>query len=393
MSEGPFKALFQTVEFASVTARNRVVMAPTVTNFASPADEVTDRQVRYYAERARGGAGTIIVEASPIRPDVRISSRQIGSYDDRFIPGLARLASAIKSEGAVAILQINHGGPKIFPGPGIQSESASPVSIRIGEVPKALTVGELHRIRQDFVAAASRACRAGFDGVELHAAHLYLFSAFLSPFTNRRTDGYGGSVLNRTRFLRETIEEIKTELSNTWPVWVRMNACEALDPGMSLEEGQETAKILTRAGADAIHVSAYTLPINKKITGLVNIRVGALPVRSTPPGPFLGYAAAIKREVKVPVIAVGKLHDPTLASSAIVDGKCDMIALARQLICDPYWSLKVESGKADEIIYCNYCNSCHTAQQRGEDVFCAKNLNLCGEPSYERLRQRNRRRA
>jgi 2,4-dienoyl-CoA reductase (NADPH2) len=172
-----------------------------------------------------------------------------------------------------------------------------------------------------------------------------------------------------------------------------MNACEALDPGMSLEEGQETAKILTGAGADAIHVSAYTLPINKKITDLVTIRVGALPVRSTPPGPFLGYAAAIKREVKVPVIAVGKLHDPTLASSAIVDGRCDMIALARQLICDPYWSLKVESGKADEIIYCNYCNSCHTAQQRGEDVFCAKNLNLCGEPSYRRLRQRGRRRA
>ena len=392
MSEGPFKALFQTVRFASVTARNRVVMAPTVTNFASPADEVTDRQVRYYAERARGGAGTIIVEASPIRPDVRISSRQIGSYDDRFIPGLTRLASAIKSEGAVAILQINHGGPKIFPGLGIQSESASSVSIRIGEVPKSLTVGELRRIRQDFVVAASRACRAGFDGVELHAAHLYLFSAFLSPFTNRRTDEYGGSVLNRTRFLRETIEEIKTELSAGWPVWVRMNACEALDPGMSLEEGQETAKILTGAGADAIHVSAYTLPINKKITGLVNIRVGALPVRSTPPGPFLGYATAIKREVKVPVIAVGKLHDPSLASSAIVDGRCDMIALARQMICDPYWSLKVESGRSDEIVYCNYCNSCHTAQQRGEDIFCAKNLNLCGEPSYERLRRRSRRR-
>ena len=163
-----------------------------------------------------------------------------------------------------------------------------------------------------------------------------------------------------------------------------MNPCEALDPGMSLKEGQETAKIFTRAGADAIHVSAYTLPINKKITGLVYIRVGALPVRSTPPGPFLGYAAAIKREVTVPVIAVGKLHDPSLASSAIVDGRCDMIALARQRSVIRM-NLKVESGRSDEIVYCNYCNSCHTAQQRGEDVFCAKNLNLCGEPSYERL--------
>ena len=391
MPHVPFEPLFRTIKFASVTARNRVVMAPMVTNFADPDDEVTDRQVAYYAERARGGVGTIIVEASPVRRDVRISSRQVGSYDDRHIPGLARLARAIKSNGAIAILQLNHGGPKAMPGPGGQAESASPVAIRVGSVPRPLTAEELRRVKRDFVSAAARAKEAGFDGVELHGAHLYLLSAFLSPFTNKRTDEYGGSVSNRTRLIRETIGEIKTELGADWPVWVRIHACEGLEPGLSLEEGQEAAKILAGAGADAIHVSAYTLPINKKITGLVIIRVGAIPVKDTPPGPFLGYAAAIKKAVNVPVIAVGKLDDPSLASSAIADGKCDMTALARQLICDPYWSAKVESGRAEEIVHCTYCNSCHTAQQKGEDIRCARNLNLFGEPIYKRLRRGSRR--
>ena len=390
MSKEPTNPLYQPIKLASLTARNRVVMAPMVTNFAGPEDKVTDRQINYYVERARGGVGTIIVEASHIRQDVRITSRQIGSYDDRFIPGLSRLASSIKSEGAITILQLIHGGPKVLSGPGIRRESASPVGIRIGEVPRQLTVTELHQIRRAFVTAASRAKRAGFDGVELHAAHLYLLSAFISPFTNKRTDAYGGSLTNRIRFIREMIEEMKSELGAGWPICVRMNACEDLRPGLTLEEGQEVADILTEAGVDALHISAYTLPINKNITGMVNIRVGAIPLKNSPPGPLLKYAAAIKQTVNVPVIAVGKLDDPELAASAVMDGKSDMIALGRQLLCDPYWSSKVEGGRPGEIVHCNYCNACHTAQQRGEDIRCAKNLNLFGEPIYKRPQRRSR---
>lgn len=359
-------------------------MAPMVVNFASPDDEVTDRQVTYYAERARGGVGTIIVEASPIRRGVNMSSRQIGSYDDRFVSGLARLAHMIKSEGAMAILQLVHGGPKILSTAGLLTESASAVGIREGDVPRTLTVAELRHIRQEFVLAASRAHKAGFDGVELHAAHLYLLSAFISPFTNRRTDEYGGSIINRSRLTREIVEDIKAEIGGDWLVWVRINACETLQPGLDLQEAQQVASILAEAGADAMHVSAYTLPINRKITDLVSIHVGAIPLKDTPPGPFLDYAAAIKQVVNVPVIAVGKLDDPGLAASALVDGRCDMIALARQLLCDPYWARKVEGGHAGEIVHCKYCNICHTAQQLGEDVRCNQNLNLCGEPIYRR---------
>ena len=382
MVEGLTKVLFSPISFASATARNRVVMAPMVTNFAGPEGEVTDRQVAYYAERAKGNAGTIVVEASSVRRDAGISSRQIGAYDDRFIDGLSRLASAIKSHGALAILQLVHGGPKAWSAHGTPGESASPVSIRVGEIPRQLTAAELPQVRRDFVAAACRAKKAGFDGVEIHAAHLYLLSSFLSPYTNRRTDDYGGGVLHRARLTRETVEEIKAELGTDWPVWVRINACEALEPGLSLEEGQEVSKILTQAGADAIHVSAYTLPINKKITGIVQIRFGAIPGKATPPGPLLPYATAVKKEVGVPVIAVGKLDDPLLAATAVKDGMCDMIALARQFLCDPYWASKVREGRLEEIVHCNYCNACHTAQQRGVAIRCTQNLNLFGKPVY-----------
>jgi 2,4-dienoyl-CoA reductase-like NADH-dependent reductase (Old Yellow Enzyme family) len=218
--------------------------------------------------------------------------------------------------------------------------------------------------------------------VEIHAAHLYLLSSFLSPFTNQRTDAYGGSLDNRVRLLREVIEDIKTELGNGWPIWVRMNACEFLNPGLSLEEGREAAKIITEAGADAIHVSAYVLPINKNITGIVNIRVGAIPLKGSPPGPLLPYAEAIKKSVHVPIIAVGKLDDPHIAANAVNKGQCDMFALGRQLICDPYWPSKLEKGQGKEIVHCNYCNTCHTAQQRGEEITCSRNLNLAGHPVY-----------
>ena len=377
--------LFQPVKFASVTARNRIVMAPMVTNFADPDDEVTAPQIQYYSERARGGTGTIIVEASHIRKDVRITSRQIGSYNDRFMPGLSRLASAIKSEGAIALLQLLHGGPKVLP--DLRCESASPVSVRVAQVPRQLSLSDLRQIRKAYVRAASRVKKAGFDGVELHAAHLYLLSAFLSPYTNQRMDEYGGSLINRTRLLREIVEDIKSELGAHWPIWVRMNACEALEPGLSLEEGQDIAKILVETGVDAIHVSAYVLPINKKITNLVHIRVGAIPLKNSPPGPLLKYAAAIKKTVDVPVIAVGKLDDPQFAANAVRGGKCDLIALGRQLLCDPYWSLKVKGGSPGKIVHCNYCNTCHTAQQRGEDVRCTQNLNMFGEPIYRKNRR------
>jgi 2,4-dienoyl-CoA reductase-like NADH-dependent reductase (Old Yellow Enzyme family) len=381
--EDATQMLFKPVQFASLIAKNRVVMAPMVTNFATEDDAVTDRQVIYYAERARGGVGTIVLEASNIREDVRISARQIGSYNDRFIPGMARLAQSIRAEGAISILQLCHGGPKIFPASGSQTVSVSAVGVRVDDVPRVLSVAELGQVRRDFVASAGRARKAGFDGVEIHAAHFYLLSAAISGFTNKRTDEYGGSLENRVRLTREIVEEIKKEHGADFAVWVRMHGFERLEQGLSLEEALQVASILADAGADAIHVSAYSIPIGPAHKGKLSIPVGAAPLKDTPPGPFLDYAAAIKRAVSVPVIAVGKLDDPELAESALIDGKCDMVALGRQHFCDPYWTRKIAEGKAGEIVHCKYCMTCHIAQQNGKDVKCATNRNLCGAPVYK----------
>jgi len=283
MRRQPTSVLFEPIQFAAIEAKNRIVMAPMVTNLADSDDNVTNRQVDYYTERSRGGAGTIVVEAAMIGRETRISKRQIGIYDDRFITGLNRLSSAIRGDGALALLQVCHGGPKTLPAPGVPTASVSPIGVRKGNVPAVLSIADLGRVRSGFVAACRRAHQAGFDGVELHAAHFYLLGASISPFTNRRTDDYGGNPTNRTRLTREIIQDIKASIGSDFPVWVRINACESMAPGLSLEEGCRVAGLLTEAGADVIHVSAYTLPINKKIQAFMNIPVGAIPVHDTLP--------------------------------------------------------------------------------------------------------------
>ena len=158
--------MFTPITFGGVTARNRMVMAPMVTNFATPENEITDRQITYYAERALGGVGTIVVEASVIHQRARAFERQVGVYDDRLLPGLSRLADAIRANRAVAIMQIHHAGPKINLQIGLEPVSVSPVMIREGAAARQLSPDELDQVRRDFVAAARRARRAGFDGVE-----------------------------------------------------------------------------------------------------------------------------------------------------------------------------------------------------------------------------------
>jgi len=379
MPSQPLNVLFEPVQFAAIEAKNRIVMAPMVTNFADGDDNVTDHQIDYYTERARGGVGTIVVEAAMIDKGAPISKRQLGIYDDRFIIGLNRLAKAIRGVGALALLQVCHGGPKTLTATGTPTTSVSPIGVRTGEVPAVLTIADLGQVHHGFVDACRRAHQAGFDGVELHAAHFYLLGASISPFTNQRTDDYGGSTANRTRLTREIIQDIKADIGLDFPVWVRINACESMAPGLSLDEGCRVASLLTEAGADAVHVSAYTLPINNKIQVLMNIPVGAIPAYDTPPGPFLDYAAAIKEAIDVPVVAVAKLDDPDLAADAVAEGKCDFIALGRQMICDPDWAQKVKQRQLEKIIHCKYCMTCHTAQQRGEPIRCAQNKNLIAQ--------------
>jgi 2,4-dienoyl-CoA reductase-like NADH-dependent reductase (Old Yellow Enzyme family) len=383
-----YDALFEPITISGRSIKNRVVMAPMVTNFTHGDDTVTDRQIDYYAERARGGVGTIVVEAASIAKTVRIAKHQVGAYDDRFIPGLSKLAGAIRDAGAATLLQLCHGGPKIIAEAGLTTVSVSDVGVRTGDVPRTLTSEEFRQVRRDFVAAARRCQAAGFDGIEIHAAHFYLLSAAISPFTNQREDRYGGDIENRSRLPREVVEDIKAALGDDFSVWVRINACEKMKNGLSLEEGLQAAALISNSGADVIHVSAYATPIVKHLKTALRIPVGGGPQKDSPPGSYLPYAEAVKKAIPVPVVAVGKLDDPALSSKAIASGACDMIALGRQFLCDPYWALKVMEGREDEIVHCDYCAVCHHALTKGKEIICAQNSNLFGEPFYNSSRGR-----
>lgn len=375
--------IFTPIQFAGIRAENRAVMAPMVTNFATPENQISDKQITYYAERAKGGIGTIIVEASAVNAAARAFGQQVGIYGDHLISGLEKLSAAIRESGAVSLIQLHHAGPKVNTEIGLEAVSVSPVMIRKGVVPRQLTSDELLSVRGDFVRAAHRAYQAGFDGVELHAGHFYLLGASISPYTNKRQDAYGGDIYNRTRLTREIIQDVKSEIGSDFVVWVRINGCEALDPGLSMDESGQVAAIFEEAGADAIHVSAYTIPTDKSVKMKLHIPVGASPGKDTPPGPFLDFARSVKERVRIPVVAVGKLDDPKLAENALCDGKCDMVALGRQLLCDPYWVSKVRDQKEADIIHCKYCESCHRALHNGEPIICAQNLNLYGVPAYK----------
>jgi len=260
---------------------------------------------------------------------------------------------------------------------------AEPVKIREGDMPREMTPEDLTSVRNHFVHAAQRAHQAGFAGVELHAAHFYLLGAFISPFTNKRTDAYGGDTFCRARLTRKIIQGIKSEVGSDFAVWVRMNGREALEPGLSTEESGQVAAIFEEAGADAVHVSAYTTPIDKSVNKKLYIPATSSTGKDMPPGPFLDYAKCVKARVRIPVVAVGKLDDPKLAESALSEGTCDMVALGKQLLCDPYWVSKIMDQKEGDIVHCKYCKSCHRALHRAEPIVCAQNLNLYGVPAYK----------
>ncbi|MBY8998948.1 MAG: NADH:flavin oxidoreductase, partial [Candidatus Thorarchaeota archaeon] len=244
--------LSEPIEFAGLTVKNRFVMAPMVRNLATEEGFVTDAVVQHYEECSKGQVGLIIVEAAAITWEHRIMSKNIGIHDDKLIPGLRKLADGINAHGARSFIQINHSGLK---GHG-KTRYLGPSNIPVlkNTNPEQISVDEIEDVKQWFVDATRRAKEAGFDGVEIHGAHYYLLSAFLSSYTNRRDDEYGGSTENKARFSVDIIKMIREELGD-YPLIFRMNGFENVVDGISMEEGIEIAKIVEQAGIDSVHVS------------------------------------------------------------------------------------------------------------------------------------------
>jgi 2,4-dienoyl-CoA reductase-like NADH-dependent reductase (Old Yellow Enzyme family) len=353
----------------NVEIRNRIVMPPMTTRLADEEGFVTEHTVNYYMARVRGGVGLVTVEmASPTRAG-RHRRRELGIYDDRFLRGLTLLTAAIRAGGAKASIQLGHGGGHTRTDicgetPVAPSAIPHPVFEVTNEtiIPKEMTRDDIGFTIAGFAAAAARAEQAGFDCVEIHAAHGYLISQFLTPFENRRTDAYGGSLENRARFGLEVLAAVKAAVRI--PVIFRISVDDYFPEGVTFPEGRQVAIWAARAGADALHVAAghyRSLPSAARM----------IPPMQYADATFLSYAADIKRDVTVPVIAVGRLGDPAIAADAIDSGKADFVALGRTLIAEPDWVAKLARGEPAR--RCLACNTCVNEMRGGTQLRCVVN--------------------
>jgi dimethylglycine catabolism A len=362
--------LLTPARIGSVDIPNRIVMPPMTTRTADEEGYVTDDTIAYYLARARGGVGLITVEMASPEKAGRHRRREVGIYDDRFLPGLTRLVDEIHRAGSKASIQLGHGGghtrrdicgetpiaPSAIPHPVYETTLET-------IIPEEMTTARIEATVAAHAAAAVRARKAGFDCVEIHAAHGYLISQFHAPFENRRTDAYGGSLENRARFGLEALRAVKAAVPGM-PVVYRLSVEDFFPGGLPFSEGRQIAVWAAEAGADALHVTAghyRSLPSAQVV----------LPPMTFPDGTFLEFAAAVKKLIHVPVIAVGRLGDPAMATEAVATGKADFIALGRTLIADPEWVEKLRRG--EPIRRCLACNTCINEMRGGAGIGCVVN--------------------
>ena len=372
-----FTSLMKPGRIGQMDIRNRIVMAPMCTSFASSQGYVTDRLTDYYEERARGGVGLVIVAAVCIdHPRGRTEHDQLGISRNEFVPGLLGLAEVLHKHGAKAAIQLHHGGrySQSDVNDGFQPVAPSPIPLMPGaDVPKELTIEEIKTLVKLYGEAAARAKAAGFDGVEIHGAHGYLINEFLSRSANKRNDIYGGDLRNRARLLLGVIAAIREHVGADYPVWCRLNGSEfEIENGNSIEDNREIASMAEKAGVDAIHVTGHA--------GSLGVAFTKAPLVHTP-GALLPLASGIKRSVKVPVIAVGRI---TLEAGekAIHEGQADFVAMGRALIADPELPAKAASGNEKDIRHCIHCYTCVGQNFKRESLCCAINAAVGREKTF-----------
>lgn len=366
--------LFQPININFLTVKNRIFM-PAMHLGMADNFQVTDQIVEFYSERAKGGAGMISVGYATV-DEFSGNSLNIGAHKDQFIDGLSHLAAAIKDNGARSCVQLNHSGRynMSFFLNGEKPVAPSAIASNLTrEVPRALEKEDIQKIITNFADAALRVKKAGFDAVEVLSGTGYLISEFLSPLTNHRTDEYGGPFENRIRFGLEVMQAIRESVGENYPLIVRMNGNDFMHHGQGREELlQYAAALEEQAGVDALCINV----------GWHEARVPQI-TASVPRGAFGYLARGIREVVKIPVIASHRINDPEVAREMIADSICDMVAMGRSLIADPYLPQKARSGKEEEIIHCIAC-----AQGCFDNLFKLKHVECLCNPraGYEKSR-------
>ena len=274
--------------------RNRIAMPPITTNYGTAAGEVTQDVLEFYSARSKA-VGLVIVEATAVRADGRIVRGSLGLWQDGQIAGMQRLADSIKKLGAAAVLQLNHAGARGFPDGGeMQGASPSGFQFRPDVAPLTLSPAQIEQTTGDFASAANRAAEAGFDGVEIHGAHFYLLSQFLSPLTNQRSDRYGGGARERATLAVEVVRAARARLGNDYPIFFRFNALENVEGGQTLDDALEVSKLLAEEGVDVLDVSLIAGSSWQEIEGRRILAASSALPKEQPAGANVSTTAAVK---------------------------------------------------------------------------------------------------
>ena len=346
--QGP--RLFEPLSFRDVTLRNRIVVSP-MCQYSSVDGAPTDWHLVHLGSRAVGGAGLVMVEATAVEPRGRISPEDSGIWDDRHVEPFGRVARFIREQGAVPAIQLAHagrkasvhrpweGGAPLTPDEGAW-ETVAPSALPFDEgwhVPRAVSAGEIVEVVAAFRRAAERSLAAGFEAIELHAAHGYLAHEFLSPLSNRRQDAYGGPFANRIRFVLEIVDAVRAAWPERLPLFVRVSATDWVEGGWDVEQTIELARILRERGVDLIDCSSGG-----------NVATARIPIA---PGYQTPFAERVRREASIATGAVGLIGSADLAEEIVANGRADVVLMARALLRDPYWPLHAARELGAEIDY------------------------------------------
>jgi 2,4-dienoyl-CoA reductase-like NADH-dependent reductase (Old Yellow Enzyme family) len=347
--------------------KNRFVRSATYEGLATDEGEITEKLVDFYKKLAEGGSGLIITSYAFIQQSGQANNKQIGVYKDDFIPGLKKITDIIHEhgEGCKVVLQLVHAGRQSHH----VKETVAPSAVLekfSNKMPREMTTNEIVETIESFALAARRAKEAGFDGVQLHGAHGYLISEFLSPYTNKRTDQYGGNTNNRLRFVEQIYRRSRDLVGDDFPFLIKMNCDDFLEGGITLDESKKITKMLSNIGYDAIEISSCMWETVKRKKNEIGWKPTFIPESRmaigsvNEPAYHLPYAKEIKKGIDIPLILVGGLNSIDLVEEILNKGDADFVALSRPLIREPDLPNRWMKGIGNSTADCDYCNSCMT---------------------------------
>jgi len=343
--------LFEPLPLGKQLLPNRIALAPMGALLGSEDGFISERAVKFYEERAAGGAGLVVIENTCVEwPKGKANTAQTRTDVSRAVTGLRSMSERVQYYGSLIAAQLQHAGGQttLERTEGVQPYAASPISMKEGLVPTEITKEEIANVISCFAQSTAITKQAGFNCVEIHGAHGYLVSQFLSPLLNKRTDEYGGDVSKRVLFAIELVEGIKAKVGKDFPIIFRINGSDRFKGGVTLEEAQYIARALEEAGVSAISVS----------TGLNSLsRDWVFPTELHGKGTNVEYARNIKKAVKIPIGVAGRIDSPEHAEQILRDGHADYVAIGRPFIAEPQWGQKAYLGISEKIRPCLYCNN------------------------------------